>query len=86
MVERTEMAIKSMDNLLRDVLSDTPEADRGKLISVCLKSIPNRMNFVECVTFVSAMSKMGEVDINNIENDRIESNSKKSAMTVINTT
>ncbi|OEU12619.1 hypothetical protein FRACYDRAFT_243872 [Fragilariopsis cylindrus CCMP1102] len=72
MVETTEMAIKSMDSLLSNVLSDTPEADRGKLISVCLKSIPNRMNFVECVTFVSVMSKLGFMDINNIANDQID--------------
>ena len=71
MVETTEMAIKSMDSQLRNVLSETPEADRGKLISVCLKSIPNRMNFVECVTLVSVLSKMGFVDINNIANDQI---------------
>ncbi|OEU07433.1 hypothetical protein FRACYDRAFT_251238 [Fragilariopsis cylindrus CCMP1102] len=72
MVETTEMAIKSMDSQLRNVLSDTPEADRGKLISVCLKSIPNRMNFIEGVTFVSVLSKMGVVDINNIANDQID--------------
>ena len=72
MVETTEMAIKSMDSQLRNVLSETPEADRGKLISVCLKSIPNGMNFVECVIVVSALSKMGLVDINNIANDQID--------------
>jgi hypothetical protein len=71
MVETNAIAVKSMDRLLRDILSDTPEEDRGKLITVCLNSIPNKMNFVECVTLVSAFSKMGMVDINNIENDRI---------------
>ncbi|OEU06156.1 hypothetical protein FRACYDRAFT_256201 [Fragilariopsis cylindrus CCMP1102] len=80
MVETTEIAIKSMDSLLRHVLSntpeavlsETPEADRRKLISICLKSIPNRMNFVECVTLVSILSKIGIVDINNIANDQID--------------
>ena len=58
------------DRLLRDVLADTPEDDRGRLISFCLKYIPIEMNFIEGIVFISALTKMRLLDIDNVERNR----------------
>jgi hypothetical protein len=58
------------DRLLRDVLADTPENDRGKLISFCLKYIPTELNFIEGIVFISALTKMRLLNIGNVNRNR----------------
>jgi uncharacterized protein YuzE len=57
------------DSLFRDVLVDTPEGDREKLISVCSSSrwIPKEMNFIEALVFISILSKMGCLHIKDMD-------------------
>ncbi|OEU21700.1 hypothetical protein FRACYDRAFT_231843 [Fragilariopsis cylindrus CCMP1102] len=62
--------IMTEDRLLRDVLADTPEDDRGKLISFCLKYIPIEMNFIEGIVFISALTKMRLLDVDNVGRNR----------------
>ena len=50
-------AIKARESLLRDVIAETTEADRGKLMNICINSIPNKLLFIEGVILNSALSK-----------------------------
>jgi hypothetical protein len=61
--------MESMDSLLRDVLAETPEGDRGKLISFCLETIPDEMNFIDSVVFMAALTDMKLLDIDNVSID-----------------
>jgi hypothetical protein len=54
------------DCKLRDALVDTTECDREKLISVCHQWIPEEMNFTEALVFISALSKMGDLEFNDM--------------------
>ena len=65
-------AIKARDSLLRDVIAETIEADRGKLMNICINSIPSKLLFIEGVILISALSKMRSVDLHNIEYDHID--------------
>ena len=52
------MMSKSMadDGELRDVLEDTPECDRGKLLSFCVEYIQNEMkNSIDFIDFWSVL-------------------------------
>ena len=42
-------AIKARDSVLRDVIAETTEADRGKLMNICINSIPDKLLFIEGV-------------------------------------
>jgi hypothetical protein len=53
------------DCILRDTLVDTPECDREKLIA-CSQCIPEEMNFIEALVFISALSKMGDLEFNDM--------------------
>lgn len=60
------------DRLLKEVLSDTPEDDRETLINVCREYyIPNKMYFVDFVVFISALTKMGRLDIHGLDTEDI---------------
>jgi hypothetical protein len=62
------------DILFRDVLVDTSEGDREKLISVWCSSrwIPKEMNFIEALVFISILSKMGCLYMNNMDPNDID--------------
>jgi hypothetical protein len=65
-------AIKARDSLLRDVIAETTEADRGKLMNIYMNSIPSKLLCIEGFILISALSKMRFVDLHNIEDDRID--------------
>jgi len=67
----TTTAIKSMDCLLREVLADVTEEDRGKFMNVCFKGIPTEINFTEKVVLIYVLSKMNMLELNNSENNCI---------------
>jgi hypothetical protein len=56
-------------SLFRDVLVDTPEGDRENLISMCSSSqwIPKEMDFIDALVFISVLSKMGCLIINDMD-------------------
>ena len=67
----TVIKYMTMDDssLFRDVLVDTPEGDREKLISMCSSSqwIPKGMNFIDALVLLSISSKMGCLIINDMD-------------------
>ena len=59
-----------MDRILRNLMAETVEGDIGKLMKVCLNSIPNEVSFIDGAIVISAMSKIGLIDnFHNIEDD-----------------
>jgi len=67
----TVIKYMTMDDssLFRDVLFGTPEGDREKLISMCSSSqwIPKEMDFIDALVFISILSKMGCLIINDMD-------------------
>ncbi|MGK3761477.1 MAG: hypothetical protein ACI8RD_013795 [Bacillariaceae sp.] len=64
--------VKANDRMLRDVIAETPAEDRGKLMTICSNSIPDKLFFIEGFILISALSTMGFVDLHNVTNDIIE--------------
>ena len=57
-------AIKARNELLIGVLDEMPEEDdRRRLITICEKSIPDNVNFVDGCVLVSVLAQIGIIDL-----------------------
>ena len=59
---------RDRDQLLvtcREVLSEVPEQDRGRLMDVCIGSIPAKFSFIDGVNMISMLSRSGLVGLTN---------------------
>jgi hypothetical protein len=58
-------SIKLRNQLLREIIAETPEEDRGALVTVCINYLPKEMDFLDGIIYVLALSKGGLIDLHN---------------------
>ena len=61
---------KDRDRLMREVMAETAEKERGRLLTIASKTAPKRVAFVDWVILVPILSKIGIVNLRN-RTDRI---------------
>jgi hypothetical protein len=61
-------SIKLRNQLLREIIAETPEEDRGALMTVCINHIPKEMDILDGIIYVLALSKGGLIDLHNETN------------------
>lgn len=59
----TDAENKERDNIIRDVLAETAEEDRGRLMSVCVGNCPTNVAFIDFVVVISILSRGGVINI-----------------------
>ena len=64
-----EAEMKARDRLLRDVMAETPEEDRGRLLAVAIESMPNKAAFIDWVILISILSQTELVDLHDDDVD-----------------
>jgi hypothetical protein len=65
-------AVSQRDRVLRDITVEIPEDDRGKFLTICHNSIPEKVAFIDGAVVMLILIKVGLVDLNDVENDRID--------------
>jgi hypothetical protein len=64
--------ISQRDRVLRDITVEIPKDDRGKFLTICHNSIPEKVAFIDGAIVMLILIKVGLVDLNDVENDRID--------------
>jgi len=59
----------SRDRILRDVMTETPEEDRGRLLTVAIDSMPDKVAFIDWIVVVSILSLIGIVNLHDDDVD-----------------
>ena len=60
------------DRVLRDITVEIPEDDRGKFLTICHNSILENVAFIDGAVVMLILIKIGLVDLDDVENDRID--------------
>ena len=55
--------IKARDDLMKEVMVETPKELRGTLMNICVDSHPQKVVFVDWIVVVSILSQVGIVDL-----------------------
>ena len=55
-------AAADRDRLMRDIMTETAEEDRGRLLTVAINTMPNKAAFIDWIVVVSILSQVGIVD------------------------
>jgi len=58
--------------VLRDLMAEVPEKDRGNLMTASINNIPNEMDFVDGVILISILSKIGILNLSKENNTSID--------------
>ena len=63
-------ATRDRGKLIRKVMTETAEEDRGRLLNYCIdNSAPQNLAFIDWVVYVSTLSLIGIVDLRKNEDD-----------------
>ena len=65
-----EAGMKARDRVLRDVMTETSEENRGRLLTIAMDNMPHaKYSFIDWVIVVSILSQVGIVDLHDEEED-----------------
>jgi hypothetical protein len=64
-------AIKKRDQLLKDIMNEVDDEDRGRLLTISINTLPKDVLFIEWIIVVCCFSKIGILDLHD-ENDYID--------------
>ena len=57
-------AVKAREQIVKDVMSEIPKDDRGKLLALVINStLDSKVSFVDCLVLFSLMVKSGDADV-----------------------
>jgi hypothetical protein len=57
-------AIKAREQIVKDVMSEIPKRDRGKLMAIAInRTLDTKISFVDCLVLFSLMVKTGHADV-----------------------